>query len=188
MLHRSYSLLSFLRRNVNGCWKEQFYLYQIGLAKRHTSTFIKQKFIRVISNSSKLCHNKHADTRWMCATSRLASNDAKSKSVVVEKASEVKAEPKADTPIIHRIVELNEENLGKLKERALNVEAATPLTGKKEKEVKVIKKEKTKKEEKKVAAEEAAAKKRKFWHFFNFKLFDINVFYVIETFALYSPT
>ncbi|XP_001606946.2 zinc transporter 9 isoform X1 [Nasonia vitripennis] len=160
MLHRSYSLLSFLRRNTNGCCREQFYLYQIGLAKRHTSTFIKQKFIHVISNSSKLCHNKHADTRWMCATARLASNDAKSKSEVVEKAAEVKAEPEADAAITHRIVELNEENLGKLKERVLNVEAPAPKTAEKEKEeVKVIKKEKTKKEVKIAAAEEAASKK-----------------------------
>lgn len=103
----------------------------------------------------------------------MASNDAKGKTTEKEKVATESIE------VPHRIVELKQENLGNLKERVLNVEAASvPVAAaaaaavvdgkKKEEPVKTVKKDKSKKEEMKAAAEEAAAavKKREsvmFW-------------------------
>ena len=68
---------------------------------------IKQKFIHVLTNTSKICHNKHASGRWMCdAKSRIESKIKKSK-VLTERVESS-----------HKVLELKEENLGKLKERA----------------------------------------------------------------------
>ena len=164
MLHRSYSLLSFLLRNVNGSCREQFYILQIGLAKRHTSTFIKQKFIHVISNSLNQCHNKHANARWTrTPITRLASSDAKGKIEKVEKEEKMnklnETEAKHQVDLTQRIVELKGENLGNLKERVLNVEATTSAINDKNDEAPTTpKKEKKKKDEKKIAADETAKK------------------------------
>ena len=57
------------------------------------------------------------------------------------------------------VVELNKENLGKLKERMLSIDSKTPNPDEKSKEVKLINNEKTKKDEKIINEEETAAKK-----------------------------
>lgn len=162
MLHRSYSLLSFIRQSVSGCRTERFYIFQVGLAKRHKSNFIRQKLIHVISSTSKFSNNKNVDTRWIYSSSRFVSNDSKAKTEKEEKTLENKTEQKQDADITHKITELKEKNLGNLKERVLNVEVAAPASKDLEKEcIKIITKEKSKKEEKKVASDESA-KKRKY--------------------------
>ncbi|XP_058807370.1 proton-coupled zinc antiporter SLC30A9, mitochondrial [Phymastichus coffea] len=161
MLHRSYSLLSFIQRSVSSCHTGKFYILQVGFAKRHKSTFIRQKFIHLISSTSKVCHNKHVDTRWIYTSSRLVFNNTKTKSQKEDKAVLNKTEQKQDADVTQRVVELKVENLGKLKERVLNVEAAAPATRTDDvkQDVKIITKEKSKKEEKKAPIEEAVVKK-----------------------------
>lgn len=163
MLHRSYSLLKFIQCNVTGCSREQFHILQIGIAKRHTSTYIKKKLIYVISNSSKLCHNYHVNPRWICSTTPKL-DTVKVKDTIKNKNKKEKVllnsdKAKVDFNAVHKGVELNEDNLGKLKERHLDVEPIATADNLKKDTVTLITKEKVKKEEKKVVLDEKIKKK-----------------------------
>lgn len=164
MLHRSYNILKFIQYNVNGCRREQFHIFQIGIAKRHTSTYIKQKLIHVISSSSKLCYNKHVNPRWICSTAS-KSNADKVKNTIKNKKEKVLAtdkEVKADAQVVvQRVVELKEEKLGQLKERALDVEPVNLDGNVKKESVKLITDEKVKKDDKKAVLNDKVIKKGK---------------------------
>ena len=162
MFHRSCKLLNFIQHNLNGSCRKQFHIFHKGLIKRHTSTFIKQKFIHVIFNSSKLYHNQHVGTRWTWTTIlRYASSDVKGKSEKKVEIIENEQEKNAKVENIQRIIELN-ETLGKLKERILNIESEISPEENTESKVKLLKKDKTKKDEKKIVIDETLIKKCKY--------------------------
>jgi hypothetical protein len=157
MLHRSYSFFSFIRYNVHSSRQEQVYLLHVALQKRHTSTFIKQQFIYVISNTSKFCSNNYNSRQLITVIKRFISNDSKSKNEKVEKADINKKE---NSEIKQKIVELDEEKLGKIKERLLNIESIDSITNNiKNTCMKLSKKDKIKADEKKLSIEELAVKK-----------------------------
>lgn len=121
MLHRSHNLVNFIRTTCR-YHTDQLCIFQIGLIRRHASILIMPKYgtrykVHMFSNSQKIFANRktgrHGDCRWICAT-RFSSDSAKS--------NKDKPEVKLVEEIKQRIIELNEEKLGKLKERVLDVE------------------------------------------------------------------
>ncbi|XP_011503548.1 PREDICTED: zinc transporter 9 [Ceratosolen solmsi marchali] len=160
MLYRSYNFFNFIRCNIHSCQQEQFYLLRIALPKRHTTTFIKQQFVYVISNASKIHHNKYGSRQLYTAIKRLASNDLKSKNGKLEKVDQNKKDKTLNDETGQTIVELNEEKLGKLKERLLNIESTDPIVNNiKNSCIKLSRKGKTKTDEKNVSVEELTVKK-----------------------------
>lgn len=144
MLHRSYSLLSFVRRNVNCCRTDQFYIFQIGVAKRHTSILITPKFVHVISNSSRVCY-RNEETLGIrrlsfTAATRQAPKDEKETILESEKSTD-----KLEVDAQQKIIELNEDKLGQLKERVLSVELDVPVDKENKKETSQLDETDTKK-------------------------------------------
>lgn len=121
MLHQSHNLVNFIRNVTCRYHADQLCIYQIGLIRRHASILIVPKYgtrykVHVFSNSQKIFANRkidrHGDCRWICMTR--FSSDAKS--------NKDKPEVKLVEEVQQRIIELNEDKLGKLKERVLDVE------------------------------------------------------------------
>lgn len=133
MLHRPHNLVSFIRNVTCRYHADRSCIFQIGLIRRH-SILIVPKYgtrckVHAFSNSQKIfakrAGRQDGDCRWTCAT-RFSSDDAKSNGD--------KSEVKLAEEVQQRIIELNEEKLGKLKERALNVEPVISNEKKEEKE------------------------------------------------------
>ncbi|XP_011868185.1 PREDICTED: zinc transporter 9 isoform X1 [Vollenhovia emeryi] len=121
MLHRPHNLVSFIRNVTCRYHADRLCTFHIGLIKRHASVLIVPKYgtrykVHAFSNSQKVFANRktgrHGDCRWTCAAR--FSDDAKSN----KDGSEVKLA----NEVKQRIIELNEEKLGKLKERVLDIE------------------------------------------------------------------
>jgi len=122
MLHRPHNLVSFIRNVTCRYHADQLYIFQIGLIRRHASILIVPKYgtrykVHTFSNSQKIFANSRVDRledcRWTCAT-RFSSSNAKS--------NKDKSEVKLAEGVQQRIIELNEDKLGKLKERVLDIE------------------------------------------------------------------
>ncbi|XP_012054870.1 PREDICTED: zinc transporter 9 [Atta cephalotes] len=120
MFHRSHNFINFIRNVTCRYHTNQLCIFQIGLVRRHASILIVPKYdiqykVHTFSNSQKVFANRkvsrHRDIKWTCMT-RFLSDDAKSKNKETKLVEEVQ----------QRIIELNEEKLGKLKERVLDVE------------------------------------------------------------------
>lgn len=121
MLHRSHNLINFIRNVTCQYHANQLCIFQIGVFRRHASILIVPKYgmqykVHSFSNSQKVFANRkigrHEDCRWTCVT-RFFSDDTKSNKDKSEKLVE---------EVQQRIIELNEEKLGKLKERVLDIE------------------------------------------------------------------
>lgn len=165
MLHRSYSLLNVIQ-TINRYNIDQLFIYRTGAIRRHFSVVIKPKYStrynsHISSNSEKLFANdkvgRFGECRWtVVLLSRSNSDNAKTR-----KDGQSTLDESATNNVQQRIIELNEEKLGQLKERALDV---TPTDA-------TVVEVKEKKDEEKVAAskvetpestkEEASAKKVK---------------------------
>lgn len=122
MLHRPHNLVNFIRNVTCRYRADQLCIFQIGLVRRHASILVVPKYgtrhkVHTFSNSQKVFANRkvgrHGEYRWTYAT-RFSSNDAKS--------NKDKSDAKLVEEVQQRIIELNEEKLGKLKERVLDIE------------------------------------------------------------------
>ena len=120
MFHRSHNFINFIRNVTCRYHTNQLCIFQIGLVRRHASILIVPKYdiqykVHTFSNSQKVFANRkvsrHRDIKWICMT-RFLSDDAKSKNKETKLVEEVQ----------QKIIELNEEKLGKLKERVLDIE------------------------------------------------------------------
>ncbi|XP_051165947.1 zinc transporter 9 isoform X2 [Leptopilina boulardi] len=140
MLHRSYSLLSFIRRNVICHCADRLYVFHIGVAKKHTSIFITSKYVHVISKTQKIFNNnnntsarKIGELRWIHASA----------SRFIAGKIEEKSEKIVEQPLKQKVIEHDKKKLGKVKERDLEVKAANleDIVKKDEKFVKEKKKE-----------------------------------------------
>ncbi|XP_033211950.1 zinc transporter 9 [Belonocnema kinseyi] len=159
MLHRSYSLLSFIRRNVTCHCTDRFYVFHVGVTRRHASIFITPKYVHVISNTQKSYNNpsprKIGETRWIHASaSRLATKE------IGGKKTTEKLEKVVKSTLKQKVIELDREKLGKVKERDLDVQVLSSQDDAKKEE-----KPRKKEEKKEVGKEETpvakkAAKKR----------------------------
>lgn len=121
MLYRPHNLVNFIRNVTCRYHADQMCIFQIGLLRRHASILIVPKYgtrykIHSFSNSQKVFANRkidrHGDCRWVCVT-RFFSDYTKSNKDKSEKLGE---------EVQQRIIELNEDKLGKLKERVLDIE------------------------------------------------------------------
>ncbi|KAL0134757.1 hypothetical protein PUN28_001493 [Cardiocondyla obscurior] len=121
MLHRPHNLVNFIRSVTCRYHADQLCILHAGPVRRHASILIVPKYgtqhkVDEFLNSQKVFSNKkvgrHEDCKWICVT-KFLSNDGKSN----KDKSEVKTEE-----VQQRIIELNEEKLGKLKERVLDIE------------------------------------------------------------------
>ncbi|XP_011638830.1 zinc transporter 9 isoform X2 [Pogonomyrmex barbatus] len=119
MLHRPHNLANFVRNVICRYHVDQLCIFQIGLIRRHASILVVPKYgtrykAYTFLNSQKIFTNRkigrHEDCRWTCIA-RFLSDDAKDKS-----------DKKLAEDVQQRIIELNEEKLGKLKERVLDIE------------------------------------------------------------------
>lgn len=119
MLHRPHNFINFIRNVTCRYHADQLCIFHVGLIRRHASILIVPKYgtrhkVHTFSNSQTVVANRkigrHGDCRWTCAT-RFSSDDAKS--------NKDKSETKLAEEVQQRIIELNEEKLGKLKERVL---------------------------------------------------------------------
>lgn len=137
MLQRSCNLLNLIR-NINRYHTDQLCIYQIGLSKRHASILIMPKYgtrykIHMLSYSQRVLANKkmdmYEDCRWTCA--KRFSSDSKPKKDKVEK--------KLNEESQQRVIELNEEKLGKLKERVLNIEPISSTDEREDEKVEITK-------------------------------------------------
>lgn len=139
MLHRSYSLLSFIRRNVICHCADRLYVFHIGVAKKHTSIFITSKYVHVISKTQKIFNNNNTsarkidELRWIHASA----------SRFIAGKIEEKSEKIVEQPLKQKVIEHDKKKLGKVKERDLEVKAANleDIVKKDEKFVKEKKKE-----------------------------------------------
>lgn len=121
-MYRSYNHLNFIRNMTRQYHADKLCMFQIGLNKRHASILIIPKHdvqykIQKFSYSQKIYTNKkigrNEDGRWI-GIAKFSSDEAKTK--------KDKSEKKLAEDVQQKIIELNEEKLGKLKERVLNIE------------------------------------------------------------------
>ncbi|XP_072747668.1 proton-coupled zinc antiporter SLC30A9, mitochondrial [Anoplolepis gracilipes] len=122
-MYRSYNHINFIRNTTHRHDANQlFSIFQIGLNKKHASILIVPKYgtqckVHMLSYSKSIFANKkigrHEDGRWI-GIARFLSDDVKSK--------KDKSEKKLAEDVQQKIIELNEEKLGKLKERVLDIE------------------------------------------------------------------
>ncbi|CAL1685358.1 unnamed protein product [Lasius platythorax] len=121
-MYRSYNHLNFIRNITCRYHADQLCIFQVGLSKRHASILIIPKYdtqykVHVLSYSQKIFANKkisrHENGRWI-DIARFSSDDAKTK--------KDKSEKRLAEDVQHKIIELNEDKLGKLKERVLDIE------------------------------------------------------------------
>lgn len=129
-MYRSYNHLNFIRNITCRYHTDQLCIFQIGLSKRHASILIVPNYgaqckVHMLSYSQNVFANKkigwHENGRWI-DLARFLSDNAKTKDDSEKKLSE---------DVQHKIIELNEEKLGKLKERVLDIK---PFDSSKEKE------------------------------------------------------
>ncbi|XP_012227233.1 proton-coupled zinc antiporter SLC30A9, mitochondrial [Linepithema humile] len=163
MLHSSCNLLNFIRNVTCRYHADQSCIFHIGLSKRHASILIMPKYdtrykVYTLINPQKIVANKktlqYEDYRWI-RTTRFLSDDVKSK----DKSDN---ETKLVENVQQRIIELNEEKLGKLKERVLNIEPISTIDEKeegKEEATKLAVKQST--ESKESSKDDATSKKAK---------------------------
>lgn len=146
MLHSSCNLWNIIRNVTCRYHADQSCIFHIGLSKRHASILIMPKYdtrykVHMFINPQKIVANKnilqYKNYRWIYITSFL-SDDTK---------NEDKSEKKLIEEVQQRIIELNEQKLGKLKERVLNIEST------------VNRKEEEKTEATKLAAKQSAESK-----------------------------
>ncbi|KAK2587085.1 hypothetical protein KPH14_002856 [Odynerus spinipes] len=168
MLHRSYSFLNFIRNASYHC-ADEVCIFQIGVTRRHFGASVIPKYgvrckVHVISNSqSNFGHKKVGkitDLKWTCViTRRAASSDSKGR----EGNRQSQEEKASFQDTQDRVIELNEEKLGKLKERILSVGVVGETDEKKKNEpgkaAEIL--EKTKVEVKEISKEESTLKKAK---------------------------
>ncbi|EGI57333.1 PREDICTED: zinc transporter 9 [Acromyrmex echinatior] len=154
MFHRPHNFINFIRNLTCRYHTDQLCIFQIGLVRRHASILIVPKYdiqykVHTFSNSQKVFANrkvgKHRDCKWTCVTRFLS--DAKSKS-----------ETKITEEVQQRIIELNEEKLGKLKERVLDVK---PVTSDEKKEAQTGKLVEKQSAESKESKDDVVSKKAK---------------------------
>ncbi|XP_050447051.1 zinc transporter 9 [Cataglyphis hispanica] len=121
-MYRSHNHLNFIRNITRQYHADKLCIFQIGLNKRHASILIIPKHdvqykIHKFLYSQKIFTDKkigtNEDGRWI-DIAKFSSDDAKAK--------KNKSEKKLAEDVQQKIIELNEEKLGKLKERVLNVE------------------------------------------------------------------
>ncbi|XP_014232252.1 zinc transporter 9 [Trichogramma pretiosum] len=149
MLQRSYSFFSIIYHNVDIHCKKRLCQYHLELSKRCTSTFVRKKSSSIPSKLCKKNLNKYGDARWICVNSQLAKSANNIKNKTDESQISKKKEDTDKSELIQKVVQLKEENLGKLKERDLNIEAVaiTNEESSKHKEVKLNKQDKALKSE-----------------------------------------
>ncbi|KAL0118981.1 hypothetical protein PUN28_009543 [Cardiocondyla obscurior] len=137
MLHRPHNLVNFIRSVTCRYHADQLCILHVGLVKRHASILIVPKYgtqykANAFLNSQKVFANRKVDRfgdcRWICTT-KFLSDDGKS--------NKDKSEGKTEE-VQQRIIELNEEKLGKLKERLLDIEPVA-FDEKKEEKDQVVK-------------------------------------------------
>lgn len=159
MWHRSYNLLNCIR-HTNQYHVDQLYIFQIGLIRRHVSIFVIPKYgtqckVYKFKSPQKIFINgkveRYDDWRWIYMT-KFISDDAKTKK---DKSGKILIEDSQQ-----RIIELDEEKLGKLKERVLDIEPINPVD-KKEEEAEEIAKltERQSVESKETSKDDATLKK-----------------------------
>ncbi|KAG5341286.1 ZNT9 protein, partial [Acromyrmex charruanus] len=121
MFHRPHNFINFIRNLTCRYHTDQLCIFQIGLVRRHASILIVPKYdiqykVHTFSNSQKVFANrkvgKHRDCKWTCVTRFLSDAKSKSETKIIEEVQQ-------------RVIELNEEKLGKLKERVLDVKPVT---------------------------------------------------------------
>lgn len=129
MLHRSYTLLKFIRNVSCHCADEQC-IFQIGLSRRYSSILITPN--PDVRNFSLKKAEKFTDLKWTCIVSlREISDDVKEK-----KNGDVLQQKKVSVEDgQEKFIELTEEKLGKLKERPLTVEPIVKTDDKKKKDL-----------------------------------------------------
>lgn len=117
----SSKFLNFIQ-NINRYHADQLCIFQIGLTKRYANILIMPKCgtqynrIHTLSNPRKVFFTRKIgkqDWRWTCM--RFTSDESKIKQEKLDK--------KLADDVQQKIIELNQEKLGKLKERVLNVES-----------------------------------------------------------------
>jgi len=137
MLHLSCNPLNFIRNVTCRYHANQSCIFHIGLSKRHASILIMPKYdtrykVHMLINPQKMVANKKLlqseDYRWICT--RFLSDHAKIKD---------KSEKKLAEDVQQRIIELNEEKLGKLKERVLDIKPISTIDEKKEEKTEATK-------------------------------------------------
>lgn len=123
-MYRSYNYLNFIQNITCRYQADPLCIFQIGVNKRHASILIMPKYstrykgykVHMLSYSQKVCANnkigRHEDNKWI-SIARFLSDDAKIKN---------KSEKRLAEDVQQKVVELKEEKLGKLKERALDIE------------------------------------------------------------------
>lgn len=121
-MYRSYNHLNFIRNITCRYHADQLCIFQVGLSKRHASILIMPKYdtqykVHMLSYSQKIFANKkisrHENGRWI-DIARFLSDDSKTK--------KDKSEKRLAEDVQDKIIELNEDKLGKLKERVLDIE------------------------------------------------------------------
>lgn len=138
MLQRSYSFLNFIRKISHHC-ADEVCIFQIGEAGRNFSTLVIPKYgvrckVHITNSQSNFGHKKvgrTTDLKWTYViTRRAASSNAKGKeenqTILEKKATSQDSQD--------RVIELNEEKLGKLKERPLTLEVTSNVEDKKQNE------------------------------------------------------
>ncbi|XP_014469178.1 PREDICTED: zinc transporter 9 [Dinoponera quadriceps] len=126
MLHRSYKFLNFIRSTSIRCNVDRLGVYQVEFIRRHASIFIipkygtRYKMCKFTSSQRILINGKvdKYDDRRSIYTTRFLSDDAKTKK---DKSEKIVGDSQ------QRIIELDEEKLGKLKERVLDIEPISPV-------------------------------------------------------------
>lgn len=118
MFHRSQSLMTFVQKLSN--YPE---IYQTSLANRHFSISILSKFnqrynINLISSCEKIIDNKQLQTNWESRCN-----------FVTTSIQTLNNNDNNQNNIKQKIVELCQDNLGQLKERALDTGNEINLTG-----------------------------------------------------------
>ena len=155
MLHRSYSLLSFIRRNVTCHCTDRFYVFHIGANRRHTSIYITPKFVHVILNTQNIFNNanrgKISELRWIHASASRFS---------AKEIEERKAEKLKVANLKQKVIELDQEKLGKVKERDLTLSVTSLVDDLKKQDEKSRKKEEKRESEKEAAKEEIPVPKK----------------------------
>ncbi|XP_043478259.1 zinc transporter 9 isoform X2 [Leptopilina heterotoma] len=148
MLYRSCSLLSFIRQNVVCHSTDRLFVVHIGVAKKHTSIFITSKYVHVISKAQSIVNNKMparniGELRWIYSSAAR----------FIAGKIEEKSEKIVEQPLKQKVIEHDKENLGKVKERDLEVKVVASLDDIVKKNEKFLK---DNKKEEKIAEKEIA--------------------------------
>ncbi|RLU23218.1 hypothetical protein DMN91_003421 [Ooceraea biroi] len=160
MLLQSRTFLSYVR-NINWYHIDQLCIYQIGLTRRHASILIMPKYgtrykIHTLSSSQRVLANRKVDKYEGCTYAKRFSSDTKAKKDKLEKKLTEESQ--------QRVIELNEEKLGKLKERVLDIEAISSTDEREDEKgeaTKLAEKQSESKESKEATKDDITSKKAK---------------------------